>query len=574
METENRMKLIPEPKKIVYGVGEVNASKINWVYDSESIDERIKNAANRICKSDENGIKAYVKAGKENCESYNLKITDDCIEIVSNGIQGVFYGLQTLDQMLKSGQGKLKTCEIFDEPDLAVRGFYYDVTRGRVPKVEHLKKVIDKLANFKINMLQLYVENAFEFKEYIGITRPENMLTAKEIQEIGTYCKERFIEFIPSLSTFGHLYDLLQSDRYKNLCEYENYEPKGLYWTEKMAHHTIDVSNPKSEEVIFSLIDQYAPLFNSNTFNICCDETFDLCKGKNKGLDEGEEYFKFVSKIIGHLRNKGKRVQMWADVALNYPQKIELIRNDIELLNWEYGEEPSEEKIKKIYDINIPQILCPGVSSLVGFIMNISAAEKNISKMSMYAKKYNCLGMLNTAWGDFGSVSPWSGYVYGVALGAEKAWNASEKIPDSRFEEAVCFLALDMQNENIIPHMKKVSDVAGNIWSNLVGTYSAIKAGNEPKSLPEKALLYNIIDVCKDEILFMKKYCNNSSIEDIIAAIWGTKLAAEAFLRLSGEKNCCYFDELNEWFCLYEKVWEKESKPSELFRIKDFLEGF
>ena len=213
METENRMKLIPEPKKIVYGVGEVNASKINWVYDSESIDERIKNAANRICKSDENGIKAYVKAGKENCESYNLKITDDCIEIVSNGIQGVFYGLQTLDQMLKSGQGKLKTCEIFDEPDLAVRGFYYDVTRGRVPKVEHLKKVIDKLANFKINMLQLYVENAFEFKEYIGITRPENMLTAKEIQEIGTYCKERFIEFIPSLSTFGHLYDLLQSDR-------------------------------------------------------------------------------------------------------------------------------------------------------------------------------------------------------------------------------------------------------------------------------------------------------------------------------------------------------------------------
>lgn len=573
METENKMNLIPKPKKITYGFGEVDASKINWRYD-DNIDERIKNAANRIRKSDENGIKVYVKAGKENCESYNLKITDNCIEIVSNGIQGVFYGLQTLDQMLKSGHGKLKTCDVFDEPDLAVRGFYYDITRGRVPKVEHLKKVIDKLANFKINMLQLYVENAFEFKEYIGITRPENMITAKEIQEIDTYCRERFIEFVPSLSTFGHLYDLLQSDRYKNLCEYEDYKPTGLYWTEKMDHHTIDVSNPDSEKVIFSLIDQYAPLFKSNTFNICCDETFDLCKGKNKGLDEGEEYFKFVSKIIGHLRNKGKRVQMWADVALNYPQKIELIRNDIELLNWEYGEEPSEEKIKKISDKNVPQILCPGVSSWVGFIMDFNTAEKNISKMSMYAQKYNCLGMLNTAWGDFGGVSPWNGYVYGVVLGAEKAWNVSETVPDSDFEDAVSSLVFGIQDWNVIPHMKRVSEVASNIWLNLVRTYSAIKAGNESKSLPEKALLYNIIDVCKDEILFMKKYCNDSSIEDIIAAIWGTKLAAEAFLRLSGEKDEHYFDELNEWFCLYKRVWEKESKPSELFRIKDFLEGF
>ena len=214
------------------------------------------------------------------------------------------------------------------------------------------------------------------------------------------------------------------------------------------------------------------------------------------------------------------------------------------------------------------------MSSWVGFIMDFNTAEKNISKMSMYAQKYNCLGMLNTAWGDFGGVSPWNGYVYGVVLGAEKAWNVSETVPDSDFEDAVSFLVFGIQDGNVIPHMKRVSEVAGNIWLNLVRTYSAIKAGNESKSLPEKALLYNIIDVCKDEILFMKKYCNDSSIEDIIAAIWGTKLAAEAFLRLSGEKDEHYFDELNEWFCLYERVWEKESKPSELFRIKDFLEGF
>ena len=572
METEKKMNLIPKPKKITCGIGETDASKINWIYD-DNIDDRIKNAANRICKSDENGIKAYIKSGKKDCEDYCIKVTD-CIEIISDGVRGVFYGLQTLCQMLKNGNGILKTCEVFDAPDLAVRGFYYDITRGRVPKVEHLKNVIDKLANFKINMLQLYVENAFEFKEYVEITRPENMLTAKEIQEIDTYCRERFIEFVPSLSTFGHLYDLLQSDRYKNLCEYEDYKPTGLYWTEKMDHHTIDVSNSDSEKVIFSLIDQYAPLFKSNTFNICCDETFDLCKGKNKGLDEGEEYFRFVSKIIGHLRNKGKKVQMWADVALNYPQKIEFIKNGLELLNWEYDENPAEEKIKKISDKNVPQILCPGVSSWVGFIMDFNAAEKNISKMSMYAQKYNCLGMLNTAWGDFGGVSPWNGYVYGVVLGAEKAWNASETVPDSDFEDAVSSLVFGIQDGNVIPHMKRVSEVASNIWINLVRTYSAIKAGNEVRKFPEKDSLYRIIDVCTNEIIHMKKYGDSVPIREIVAGMWGTKLAAEAFLRLEGEKDEHYFDELEKWLGLYEILWNNESKPSEFFRIRNFLESF
>ncbi len=572
METEKKMNLIPKPKKITCGIGETDASKINWIYD-DNIDDRIKNAANRICKSDENGIKAYIKAGKKDCEDYCIKVTD-CIEIISDGVRGVFYGLQTLCQMLKNENGILKTCEVFDAPDLAVRGFYYDITRGRVPKVEHLKNVIDKLANFKINMLQLYVENAFEFKEYVEITRPENMFTAKEIQEIDTYCRERFIEFVPSLSTFGHLYDLLQSDRYKNLCEYEDYKPTGLYWTEKMDHHTIDVSNSDSEKVIFSLIDQYAPLFKSNTFNICCDETFDLCKGKNKGLDEGEEYFRFVSKIIGHLRNKGKKVQMWADVALNYPQKIEFIKDGLELLNWEYDENPAEEKIKKISDKNVPQILCPGVSSWVGFIMDFNAAEKNISKMSMYAQKYNCLGMLNTAWGDFGGVSPWNGYVYGVVLGAEKAWNASETVPDSDFEDAVSSLVFGIQDGNVIPHIKRVSEVASNIWINLVRTYSAIKAGNEVRKFPEKDSLYRIIDVCTNEIIHMKKYGDSVPIREIVAGMWGTKLAAEAFLRLEGEKDEHYFDELEKWLGLYEILWNNESKPSEFFRIRNFLESF
>ena len=44
-----------------------------------------------------------------------------------------------------------------------------------------------------------------------------------------------------------------------------------------MGHHTIDVSNEESIALVGSLIEQYVPLFRSEKFNICCDETFDLC---------------------------------------------------------------------------------------------------------------------------------------------------------------------------------------------------------------------------------------------------------------------------------------------------------
>ena len=194
--------------------------------------------------------------------------------------------------------------------------------------------------------------------------------------------------------------------------------------------------------------------------------------------------------------------------------------------------------------------------------------------MSMYAQKYNCLGMLNTAWGDFGGVSPWNGYVYGVVLGAEKAWNASETVPDSDFEDAVSSLVFGIQDGNVIPHIKRVSEVASNIWINLVRTYSAIKAGNEVRKFPEKDSLYRIIDVCTNEIIHMKKYGDSVPIREIVAGMWGTKLAAEAFLRLEGEKDEHYFDELEKWLGLYEILWNNESKPSEFFRIRNFLESF
>ena len=114
-----------------------------------------------------------------------------------------------------------------------------------------------------------------------------------------------------------------------------------------MAHHTIDPLNPQSIEVIKSMIDQYAPHFTSDSFNICCDETFDLNRYGEEGFEVGKIYVDFVKKIIAHVQEKGKTVMMWADILLQHPETIKELSDDIIFLNWYYHEN-TDEMEKKI----------------------------------------------------------------------------------------------------------------------------------------------------------------------------------------------------------------------------------
>jgi N-acetyl-beta-hexosaminidase len=67
--------------------------------------------------------------------------------------------------------------------------------------VATLKSLIDQMAYYKLNSLQLYVEHTFEFEEYKDLNEKLGYLSKEEIKEIDAYCEENFIEFIPSLST-------------------------------------------------------------------------------------------------------------------------------------------------------------------------------------------------------------------------------------------------------------------------------------------------------------------------------------------------------------------------------------
>jgi N-acetyl-beta-hexosaminidase len=156
----------------------------------------------------------------------------------------VFRGITTLEQLIKNCPQKIPYLEIVDEPDFPVRGFYHDVTRGRVPTVDTLKRLVDTLAFYKINHFQLYVEHSFAFSKIPELWEGKTPLTAEDIRELDEYCARRYIDLVPSLSTFGHLYELLRLPRFEHLNELNinaSQTPRCLW--DRMAHYTLDVGN-------------------------------------------------------------------------------------------------------------------------------------------------------------------------------------------------------------------------------------------------------------------------------------------------------------------------------------------
>lgn len=88
-------------------------------------------------------------------QQYVLQVTEEEIRIQGGDGAGVLYGVQTLCQMMHEYGALLPAVRIEDEPDLPVRGYYLDETRGRVLTLSYLKQVADRMAYYKLNQLQL-----------------------------------------------------------------------------------------------------------------------------------------------------------------------------------------------------------------------------------------------------------------------------------------------------------------------------------------------------------------------------------------------------------------------------------
>lgn len=122
---------------------------------------------------------------------YTLTVTPARVTVAAGDDEALCNGVQTLRQLIEGEGAALPAQQIEDWPDMAHRGYYFDCSRGRVPKLSYLKQVADRLCRYKINEWQLYIEHTYLFENLSEAWRDDTPLTAQEILELDDYCAAR-----------------------------------------------------------------------------------------------------------------------------------------------------------------------------------------------------------------------------------------------------------------------------------------------------------------------------------------------------------------------------------------------
>lgn len=361
-------------------------------------------------------------------QSYRLLIQTEGITIWAPDAAGIFYGLTTLQQIMAQADGNhLPALEVNDAPDFPVRGVMLDISRDKVYTMQTLYTLVDRFASWKINQLQLYTEHTFAYRNHPLVWEHASPMTGEEILLLDAYCKQRFIELVPNQNSFGHMERWLPLEPYRHLAEIHG--EFDVPWGKAHGPFSLAPVEPGSLELIRSLYDELLPHFSSKLFNVGCDETFDLGRGKTKALvaEKGIDkvYLDFLLNIYQEVKRRGSTMLYWADIICNHPDLIPQLPKDAIGLLWGYdADHPFDKQGTDFAAARIPFYVCPGTSSWNTIAGRTENALENLRNAAENGKKHGAIGFLNTDWGDSGhwQVPPIS--FLGFAAGAAYSWRA------------------------------------------------------------------------------------------------------------------------------------------------------
>ncbi|WP_034040478.1 beta-N-acetylhexosaminidase [Wocania ichthyoenteri] len=290
-------------------------------------------------------------------EGYTLNVAFDNIEISGKNTKGLFYGIQTLRQLMPAGiesaDGSIKeltipAVNITDNPRFKYRGMHLDVGRHLFP-AEFIKKYIDLIAMHKMNTFHWHLTEdqgwRIEIKKYpklteIGAWRKETLVghgatkkldrkydgkkyggfyTQEEVKDIVAYAATKHVTVIPEIELPGH--SLAAIAAYPELGNTGEQYEVGTRWG---VYDEIYAPSEKTFQFLEDVLTEVLELFPSELIHIGGDEatktqwkTSKLAQEviKREGLkDEHELQSYFIKRIEKFLNSKGRNIIGWDEI--------------------------------------------------------------------------------------------------------------------------------------------------------------------------------------------------------------------------------------------------------------------
>ena len=367
-------------------------------------------------------------------EEYRLTVDESGVLLEASCGEGLFRAVTSLWQMLRRNGGQLRCMRVSDKPALPRRGYMLDISRGKKPRVDTIKGMIDFLAALKYNEFQLYMEgDCFKYAAYPEETADFDCLAPEDIRELDSYCRERFIDLVPNQNSFGHMYTWLRKPAFHHL---------GLFETEDEVPSTLNPLLPESFEFVCNLYASLLPCFTSEYVNIGLDEAYglgryqieDYCREKGKDV----VFMEWLNKLNDHIRNTyGKKVMFWADMIYNYPQSYSMVPKDAIALEWGYELIQSQRMTAHCIayrDAGVRYYVCPSVNTHGALSGRMDVTTFNIRTCAELAMEYGAEGLLLTDWGDGGHPQYWLWSMNPIALAGQYGWNPGKQQDGESFK--------------------------------------------------------------------------------------------------------------------------------------------
>lgn len=273
-------------------------------------------------------------------EGYNIYVDKNRVTVTAPTAAGLFYGVQTLEQLIEEGHGEISQLSVTDAPRFPYRGVMIDVSRNFRDK-EFIKKQIDAMARLKLNRLHLHLTDGagwrVEIEKYPRLTefaawrkgetwkqwdgryceRTDSgahggYYTKADLREIVYYAADRFITVIPEIEMPAHSEEVLAA--------YPELSCSGTQY----GHSDFCIGNEKTFEFLKDVLDEIMEIFPSEYIHIGGDEaskqawrTCEKCQKRMayEGLADVDELQSYlVHRIEEYLNSKGRALIGWDEI--------------------------------------------------------------------------------------------------------------------------------------------------------------------------------------------------------------------------------------------------------------------
>lgn len=343
------LNLIPRPAKVSLTSSSVPVKKVLTISakmpedDRAALLEYLRDYPIETNPVEKNGfINARVVPGSmDSDEAYRMDIRKNGIEITASAPAGIFYGLQTLAQLVRNGD--LHQGTIVDSPRFPYRGLHLDVSRHFFSK-EHVKRQIDLISSYKMNRLHLHLTDGvgwrLEIPGYPQLTdlaawRRHSDLdslalcdkkfchrdtkgayggyyTAADIRDILDYARLRHVTVIPEIEMPAHSEEVLAA------------YPQLSCTGEATGAGEVCIGKEATFKFFEDVLDEVMRLFPSEYIHIGGDEAnkshWKACPDcqqriKDEGLgDENGLQSYMIRRIEKYVNSKGRKIIGWDEI--------------------------------------------------------------------------------------------------------------------------------------------------------------------------------------------------------------------------------------------------------------------